>query len=305
MLRPSTKTSQRNAARTAQRTTVDQWFDRVGQASQVLLLVLGVFGYFYTVLPLYEKALLDEEIAKKTLELNKASADLAKTSLDLQAKEGELQRLATMTEQKTRELERKEDELAKTSSSMRQAQHVATMAKMQAETATFDAEVNYISYRREFLVGVEQRIRACWVRRMFAGPVGKEWQLCTNNLNHLAKTIAVQLKHGDGPRLERAIREAFDSREPEFNAFMTLANERRTAINSENAALAAQSKAADAVPYTSRDRKADADRIARSSELFKETLDVENRAAEQMHKLLGGAAAQVTKDMWPFKAGQR
>jgi len=60
---------------------------RIANLSQLGLLLLAVFGYVYTVLPVYQKALLDEEISKRTLELN------AKDML-LQAKTAELQTLS-------------------------------------------------------------------------------------------------------------------------------------------------------------------------------------------------------------------
>lgn len=49
---------------------LDIWFARLSNLSQVGLLILAVFGYFYTVVPVYEKSLLDEEIAKKELQLH-------------------------------------------------------------------------------------------------------------------------------------------------------------------------------------------------------------------------------------------
>lgn len=48
---------------------IDLWFQRVAHLSQLALVLLATFGYVYTVLPVYQKSLLDEEIAKKTLEL--------------------------------------------------------------------------------------------------------------------------------------------------------------------------------------------------------------------------------------------
>lgn len=50
-------------------TQTDVILQRLANASQLGLLLLAVFGYYYTVLPVYQKSLLDEEIAKKTLEL--------------------------------------------------------------------------------------------------------------------------------------------------------------------------------------------------------------------------------------------
>jgi TolA-binding protein len=45
--------------------------------SQMGLLVLATFGYFYTVVPVYQKELLSEDIAKKQLEFSKMTDALA------------------------------------------------------------------------------------------------------------------------------------------------------------------------------------------------------------------------------------
>jgi len=60
---------------------IDKTLSRVANASQLGLLLLAGFGYFYTVIPVYQKSLLDEEIAKKTIELNAKDSELrAKTT---------------------------------------------------------------------------------------------------------------------------------------------------------------------------------------------------------------------------------
>lgn len=62
---------------------IDRALRRIANASQLGLLALAVFGYFYTVVPVYEKTLLDEEIAKKTLELNSKEAQLRSKNEEL------------------------------------------------------------------------------------------------------------------------------------------------------------------------------------------------------------------------------
>ena len=52
---------------------VDIWFLRAAQTATVLGVAVAVFGYFYTVRPIYQKALLDEAIAKKELEIKEAN----------------------------------------------------------------------------------------------------------------------------------------------------------------------------------------------------------------------------------------
>jgi hypothetical protein len=55
----------------------DVVLQRLANASQLGILILAVFGYFYTVLPIYQKSLLDEEIAKKTIQLNAMEAEFS------------------------------------------------------------------------------------------------------------------------------------------------------------------------------------------------------------------------------------
>lgn len=43
---------------------------RLSFAAQIGLLLIAVWGYFFTVVPLYSKAVLEEQIAKKELELS-------------------------------------------------------------------------------------------------------------------------------------------------------------------------------------------------------------------------------------------
>lgn len=56
----------------------DPWFLRAANISQALLLVLAVFGYFYSVRPAFQKELLGEEIAAKELELLKMGREQVK-----------------------------------------------------------------------------------------------------------------------------------------------------------------------------------------------------------------------------------
>lgn len=49
--------------------TVDPWLERLSNLAKIVLVLVAVVGYFYTVLPVYERNLLKEEISKKTVEL--------------------------------------------------------------------------------------------------------------------------------------------------------------------------------------------------------------------------------------------
>ncbi|MBC7755841.1 MAG: hypothetical protein H7Z20_04195 [Bdellovibrio sp.] len=55
---------------------MDIWHSRFSHFSQIGLLVVAVFGYVYTVLPVYQKSLLDEQIAHKEIELTAMQSKL-------------------------------------------------------------------------------------------------------------------------------------------------------------------------------------------------------------------------------------
>jgi len=54
--------------------------------SQIILVVVAIYGYFYTVRPIFQKEILSEQVAKKTIELNK----LKKQSNNLKAENEKL-----------------------------------------------------------------------------------------------------------------------------------------------------------------------------------------------------------------------
>ena len=71
-------------------TKTDLVLQRLANASQLALVVLAIFGYFFTVLPIYQKSLLDEEIAKKTLELRTMEGRITQAEALLAAREAEV-----------------------------------------------------------------------------------------------------------------------------------------------------------------------------------------------------------------------
>lgn len=66
---------------------VDTFLQRLAWSSQIILVVAGVFGYFFTVRPVHQKQLLDEQIAERTISLKAATTDLQR----LQAERARLQ----------------------------------------------------------------------------------------------------------------------------------------------------------------------------------------------------------------------
>jgi hypothetical protein len=54
----------------------DIWLGRFSHIAQIILVCVAVFGYFYTIRPIYQNQLLSEDIAKKELELRKIIKEL-------------------------------------------------------------------------------------------------------------------------------------------------------------------------------------------------------------------------------------
>lgn len=56
---------------------VDKWLGRLSHAAQILLCCFTAWALFYTVIPLYKVALLEESIARRELELYEKNEELA------------------------------------------------------------------------------------------------------------------------------------------------------------------------------------------------------------------------------------
>lgn len=52
-------------------------WSKLGNGSQVALLLFAIFGYFYTVQPIHQKELLDEQIAEKEIQLKRQESKIA------------------------------------------------------------------------------------------------------------------------------------------------------------------------------------------------------------------------------------
>lgn len=63
--------------------SLDKWLRRLSHLSQFGLFLFTVGALYFTVLPLYQKALLDEAIARKEVELKQANEDLEKSYVGL------------------------------------------------------------------------------------------------------------------------------------------------------------------------------------------------------------------------------
>ncbi|MBC7163156.1 MAG: hypothetical protein H5U26_13760 [Immundisolibacter sp.] len=70
--RRQSRVAHTNAAAMVGSRPLDVWLQRIAHLTQVGLLLLGVFGYFYTVLPVFQNQQLEEQAAR--LEIEKADA---------------------------------------------------------------------------------------------------------------------------------------------------------------------------------------------------------------------------------------
>jgi hypothetical protein len=55
---------------------IDVWLNRISQITQLGLFILAIAGLYYTVIPLYQKAVVDEELAKKEVQLKELDAKI-------------------------------------------------------------------------------------------------------------------------------------------------------------------------------------------------------------------------------------
>ncbi len=62
---------------------LDTWLPRLSHLSQFGLFLLTLGALYFTVLPLYQKALLDETIARKEIELKRANAEIEKAYINV------------------------------------------------------------------------------------------------------------------------------------------------------------------------------------------------------------------------------
>ncbi|MBZ6385989.1 hypothetical protein [Pantoea piersonii] len=90
---------------------IDIFLGRISHISQVFLVAFAIFGYFYTVRPIYQKELLSEDIAKKEVELNGLKNELKKSSGILQSNQLIQNGLMNDIEKSKRQYKESEDKL--------------------------------------------------------------------------------------------------------------------------------------------------------------------------------------------------
>lgn len=142
--------AQRDSARPE--SPMDAWLTRLSSASQPLLLCLAVFGYFYTVVPVYQKELLSEQIAAKEIELTRLQRAIDATAPTMKRLEGEraaLERQLQALKAQKDAAERTIAELNLRQSSLeaRTGELEAARAKLMGDVASVEAGAKAFSLR--------------------------------------------------------------------------------------------------------------------------------------------------------------
>lgn len=130
------------------------------------MLILIAFGYWYTVIPVYQKSLLDEEISKKTLELNKATKDLGKLEAKLSVEEKKLALVQSTIDRYKSESSKSKSEAAKAKfESVVARESEATkyaLLRNQSLSLFFGEILNYCTGE---IVSSEQKLVECIISR--------------------------------------------------------------------------------------------------------------------------------------------
>ncbi len=93
----------------------DVWVQRISHLSQLGLLILATFGYFYTVRPIYTKSMLEEEIAKKQIEIKEKDNKMIESNKLITIKQQELKKTIDQANSATSQLASAKRSLDKTS----------------------------------------------------------------------------------------------------------------------------------------------------------------------------------------------
>jgi hypothetical protein len=120
---------------------LDSWLQRLANTSQPALLALGVFGYFYTVVPVFQNQQLQEQAAK--LELEKGAAERQLASLVAQqskVKQDIAQLQADWSRERARNTRLADDvAAAKERELLARRQGIEAQAKLQSELSGLEA----------------------------------------------------------------------------------------------------------------------------------------------------------------------
>lgn len=170
----------------------DLWLVRTAHLSQALLLLLGVFGYFYTVRPVYEKALLDEEIAQKTLQIRDQETRLAQ----LKKEASENAEIAAL------------------------ARKDAESAKVAVGKAKQEARRNYTRLRSEYIAIAMNELRNCSTPFLRGEPDGAELKRCPAEVKQRVGYLFEVLDAADVKLLESLVRSQVAAAQPKYAALV-------------------------------------------------------------------------------------
>ncbi|EHN0954446.1 hypothetical protein KG419_001922 [Salmonella enterica subsp. enterica serovar Javiana] len=114
---------------------IDVFLSRVSHVSQFVLVAFAIFGYFYTVRPIYQKEVLSEDIAKKEVELNKLKTAMLSSQKSIEQNkalrkdlEGSVAKLDLQYKESEEKLNSINHELKKTLNELNQQKIIAKRA---------------------------------------------------------------------------------------------------------------------------------------------------------------------------------
>lgn len=184
------------------------------------MLVLVGFGYWYTVLPVYQKSLLDEEIAKKTIELHSATTELTILRKGIHEKESELASL--------------QHSIDVYKNDSRQARSDATKAKRDSAVAQQDAAEKYSTLR-------SQSLGLFWgelIQQCVGESISNDEKLmqCIETRAKTSRSYS-QLEPGDGVAVLQKIRASVAKNRDAWNQIFLTYNENYRVLASQKAEL--------------------------------------------------------------------
>ena len=213
--------------------SLDMWLQRAAHLTQVLLLGLGIFGYFYTVRPIHQKEILDEEIAQKRIELRE--------------KEKEMRMLAENIRKKSSELDDKDRALG--------------VAKSDARSAKSEARESYSELRIQLLGQFTNRVKDCaqpaLKQRLDSGVL----KTCPKLLEDATGYLLEKLKMNDRQIFLNEVRKALDGIRPQFEALVQKRQNIEEADMQEAANIQSQIDAIPPTPEGERPMRSSIDRF--------------------------------------------
>lgn len=124
---------------------LDVYLNRISHLSQVFLVAFAIFGYFYTVRPIYQKELLSEDIAKKEFELNGLKKELKRSSDVLQSNQVAQNKLLNNIDDLNIQHEELERKLISTNAELSESIRALKQQKLLAKKAVDDNNRNLSS----------------------------------------------------------------------------------------------------------------------------------------------------------------